>query len=278
MKAIISSKRILKFFTYIGIIILLFLFIFPIIWELSTSFKTNSEAFAGYNLIPRQFTIDGYLKALTESSMGTYFLNTVFIVSCITLGSVISCSMAGFAFAQLKFPGRDFLFFFYIQTLMIPFSVTLIPAYVVMIKLGWANSYYALIMPFLFGNAFGTFLLRQFYLTLPRELFESATIDGAGYFQIWFRIMSPLTAPAVATFALMTIQSQWNSLLWPLVVTQSPQFKTLALGLSDFRLLRVVDWSSMMAAVMIATAPMMIILFVANKWFLRSIQLSGVNK
>ncbi|MGE5605765.1 MAG: carbohydrate ABC transporter permease [Bacteroidota bacterium] len=273
-----GTKRILKLFTYLGIIFFLLVFIFPIIWELSTSFKTNGESFAGYNLIPHQFTIEGYIKALTESSMGLYFLNTVIIVLCITLGSVIACSMAGFAFGQLKFPGRDFLFFLYITTLMIPISVTIIPSYITVIKFGWANSYYALIMPFLFGNAFGTFLLRQFYLTLPRELFESATIDGAGYFQIWFRIMAPLTAPAIATFALMTIQSQWNSLLWPLVVTQSPQFKTLALGLSDFRLMRVVNWNAMMAAVMIATAPMIILLFIANKFFLRSIQLSGINR
>lgn len=273
-----ATKKILKFLTYIGIIAFLFIFIYPILWELSTSFKTNSEAFSGFNLIPHQFTTEGYIKALTESNMGLYLFNTVFIAFCVTLGSAVACSMAGFAFGQLKFPGRDFLFFFYITTLMVPFAVTLIPTYIIMIKFGWANSYYALIIPFLFGNAFGTFLLRQFYLTQPRELFESAIIDGAGYFQIWYRIMAPLTAPAVATFALMTIQSQWNSLLWPLVVTQSPQFKTLALGLSDFRLLRVVDWSSMMAAVMIATAPMIILLFIANKLFLRSIQLSGINR
>ncbi|HEX7714088.1 MAG TPA: carbohydrate ABC transporter permease [Bacillota bacterium] len=273
-----GKKKFTKLLTYIGIITFLFFFTFPIIWELSTSFKTNDESFAGYNLIPHHFTIEGYLKALTESSMGTYFSNTVFVVFCIALGSAIACSMAGFAFGQLKFPGKDFLFFLYITTLMIPVSVTIIPSYIIMIKLGWANSYYALIVPFLFGNAFGTFLLRQFYQTLPRELFESATIDGAGYFQTWLHIMAPLTAPAIATFALMTIQSQWNSLLWPLVVTQSPQFKTLALGLSDFRLMRVVNWNAMMAAVMIATAPMIILLFVANKFFLRSIQLSGINR
>ena len=273
-----GKKKFTKLLTYIGIITFLFFFTFPIIWELSTSFKTNDESFAGYNLIPHHFTIEGYLKALTESSMGTYFSNTVFVVFCIALGSAIACSMAGFAFGQLKFPGKDFLFFLYITTLMIPVSVTIIPSYIIMIKLGWANSYYALIVPFLFGNAFGTFLLRQFYQTLPRELFESATIDGAGYFQTWLHIMAPLTAPAIATFALMTIQSQWNSLLWPLVVTQSPQFKTLALGLSDFRLMRVVNWNAMMSAVMIATAPMIILLFVANKFFLRSIQLSGINR
>lgn len=273
-----GKKRILTLLTYISIIVILFLFIFPIIWELSTSFKTNAETFAGYNIIPHKMTLDGYVKALTESNMGTYFLNTVLVSLVIVIGSAISCSLAGFAFAQLKFPSRDFLFFLYITTLMIPFSVTLIPAYFIMIKLGWANTYYALIAPYLFGNAFGTFLLRQFYLTQPRELFESATMDGANYFQVWSRIMGPLTAPAVATYALMTLQAQWNSLLWPLVVTQSPRFKTLALGLSDFRLVRVVDWSSMMAAVMIATAPMIILLFLANKLFLRSIQLSGVNR
>ncbi len=272
------KKNVLMLLAYVSIIAILFVFIFPIIWELSTSLKTNAETFGGYNLIPHQFTFEGYVKALTESNMGRYFFNTVLISFTVVFGSAISCSLAGFAFAQLKFPGRDFLFFFYITTLMIPFSVTLIPTYFIMIQLGWVNTYYALIIPSFLGNAFGTFLLRQFYMTQPRELFESATIDGANYFQIWLRIMAPLTAPAVATFALMTLQIQWNSLLWPLVVTQSPQFKTLALGLSDFRLVRVVNWNAMMAAVMISTAPMIILLFLANKLFLRSIQLSGVNK
>ncbi len=272
------KKNVLMLLAYVSIIAILFVFIFPIIWELSTSLKTNAETFGGYNLIPHQFTFEGYVKALTESNMGRYFFNTVLISFTVVFGSAISCSLAGFAFAQLKFPGRDFLFFFYITTLMIPFSVTLIPTYFIMIQLGWVNTYYALIIPSFLGNAFGTFLLRQFYMTQPRELFESATIDGANYFQIWLRIMAPLTAPAVATFALMTLQTQWNSLLWPLVVTQSPQFKTLALGLSDFRLVRVVNWNAMMAAVMISTAPMIILLFLANKLFLRSIQLSGVNK
>jgi multiple sugar transport system permease protein len=273
-----DRNKILTFLAYIGIVAILVAFLFPFIWELSTSFKTTAETFGGYNLIPHKITYEGYLTAWSKSSMGTYFLNSTFISLIIILGSVISCSMAGFAFAQLKFPGRDALFFLYISTLMIPVSVTLIPSYVVMIKFGWANTYFALIVPYLFGTALGTFLLRQFYMTQPRELFEAATIDGAGYFQIWSRIMSPLAGPALATYALMTLQSQWSSLLWPLVVTQSPQFKTLALGLSDFRIARVVNWNAMMAAVMIATIPMMIILFVANKLFLRSIQLSGVNR
>jgi multiple sugar transport system permease protein len=274
----VSNNKLLMFLSHLGIIIILVAFLFPIIWELSTSLKTNAEVFAGYNIIPHLLTDEGYRKAWSDSNMGIYFFNTLFVSLSVVIGASISCSMAGFAFGQLKFRGRDFLFFFYIATLMVPASVTLIPSYFVMIKLGWANTYYALIAPFFFGNAFGTFLLRQFYMTQPRELFESAKIDGAGYFQIWLRIMAPLTAPAVATFALMTLQAQWNSLLWPLVVTQSPQFKTLALGLSDFRLLRTINWNAMMAAVMISTAPMIILLFAANKLFLRSIQLSGINR
>jgi multiple sugar transport system permease protein len=273
-----GNNKLLILLAHLGIIIILMAFLFPIIWELSTSLKTNAEVFAGYNIIPHLLTNEGYVKAWSDSNMGIYFFNTLFVSFSVVIGAAISCSMAGFAFGQLKFRGRDFLFFFYIATLMVPASVTLIPSYYVMIKLGWANTYYALIAPFFFGNAFGTFLLRQFYMTQPRELFESAKIDGAGYFQIWLRIMAPLTAPAVATFALITLQAQWNSLLWPLVVTQSPQFKTLALGLSDFRLLRTVNWNAMMAAVMISTAPMIILLFAANKLFLRSIQLSGINR
>lgn len=163
-------------------------------------------------------------------------------------------------------------------TKMVPGAVTLIPSYYIILRLNMANTFAGLVLPFFFGSAFGTFLLRQFYMTLPKDLFEAATIDGAGYFQIWLKVMFPLSKPAVATLGVMTLVHHWNSLLWPLVITQSPSLKVLAVGLSDFRLFRNIQWNSLMAAVIIAILPMLIILFFAQKYFVKGIQFSGVNR
>lgn len=248
------------------------------LWQLSTSLKESNEVFAGYNLIPKELTWKNYKIAWSQFNVKRYLLNTILVSGLIMLGTVISCSMAGFAFGQLKFPGRDFLFFLYLGTMMVPGAVTLIPSYYIILRLNMANTFIGLILPFFFGSAFGAFLLRQFYMTLPKDLFEAATIDGAGAFQIWWKVMFPLSKPAVATLGVMTLVHHWNSLLWPLVITQSPALKVLAVGLSDFRLFRNIQWNSLMAAVMIAILPMLAILFVAQKYFVKGIQFSGINR
>ena len=269
------NKKILLYLMIIGI---LFLYLFPLLWQVSTSLKEGDEVFSGYNLIPKKVTWSNYKIAWSQFNVKQYLANTIFISVIIMLGTLICCSMAGYAFGQLKFPGRDFLFFFYLGTMMIPQAVTLIPSYYIILRLNMANTFAGLILPFFFGSAFGTFLLRQFYMTLSKDLAEAATIDGAGYFQIWWKIMLPLSKPAIATLGVMTLVQQWNSLLWPLVITQSPALKVLAVGLSDFRLFRNIQWNSLMAAVIIAILPMLIILFSAQKLFVKGIQFSGMNR
>ncbi|NLY90717.1 MAG: carbohydrate ABC transporter permease [Firmicutes bacterium] len=275
MEKTISAKRLLLYLLIIGI---LFLYLFPLFWQLSTSLKESDEVFSGYNLIPKKVTWKNYRIAWSQFNVKRYLLNTILVSSIIMLGTLICCSMAGFAFGQLQFPGRDFLFFLYLGTMMVPGAVTLIPSYYIILRLNMANTFAGLILPFFFGSAFGTFLLRQFYMTLPKDLFEAATIDGAGYFQIWLKVMFPLSKPAVATLGVMTLVQHWNSLLWPLVITQSPALKVLAVGLSDFRLFRNIQWNSLMAAVMIAILPMLLILFFAQKYFVKGIQFSGINR
>jgi multiple sugar transport system permease protein len=260
------------------IIGILFLYLFPLLWQLSTSLKESDEVFSGYNLIPKKVTWSNYKIAWSQFNVKKYLVNTIFVSGLIMVGTIICCSMAGYAFGQLKFPGRDFLFFLYLGTMMVPGAVTLIPSYYIILRLNMANSFAGLVLPFFFGSAFGTFLLRQFYMTLPKDLYEAATIDGAGSFQIWLKVMFPLSKPAVATLGVMTLVQHWNSLLWPLVITQSPSLKVLAVGLSDFRLFRNIQWNSLMAAVMIAILPMLIILFFAQKFFVKGIQFSGVNR
>ncbi|NLC53358.1 MAG: carbohydrate ABC transporter permease [Firmicutes bacterium] len=275
MKKHFSYKRLLL---YLLIISILFLYLFPLFWKISTSLKESDEVFSGYNLIPRKVTWENYKIAWAKFNVKIYLKNTILVSSLIMLGTLICCSMAGFAFGQLQFPGRDILFFLYLGTMMVPGAVILIPSYYIILRLNMANTFAGLILPFFFGSAFGTFLLRQFYMTLPKDLFEAATIDGAGYFQIWLKVMLPLSKPAVATLGVMTLVQHWNNLLWPLVITQSPNLKVLAVGLSDFRLFRNIQWNSLMAAVIIAILPMLVILFIAQKYFVRGIQFSGINR
>lgn len=274
-KILHSIKSIL---VHLIIIFIIFFYLFPILWELSTSLKISEEVFSGYNLIPKKLNFNNYKIAWLQFNVSRYLLNTIIVAGCIMIGTVISCSLAGYAFGKLDFPGKNVLFFLYLSTMMIPGTVTLIPSYFIIIKLKWANTYFGLIMPFIFGNAFGTFLLRQFYMTLPKDLSESAKLDGAGYWLIWQKIMLPLSKPALATLGVMTLVSQWNSFIWPLVITSSKEFKVLSVGLSDFRLARNIQWNSLMAAVMIASIPMILILLIAQKYFIRGIQLSGVSR
>ncbi len=274
-----SQKQSLhKFMLYLLIIFLLFIYLFPLLWQLSTSLKEASEVFSGFNLIPQKISGAAYMIAWSRFNLKQYLFNTSVVALFVLLGTLISCGLAGYSFGQLRFPGKNMLFYLYLATMMVPAAVTLIPAYYIIIKLNWVNTYYALIVPFMFGNAFGTFLMRQFFMTLPKELSESATIDGAGFFQTWWRIMLPLSKPALATLGVMTLVAQWNSFMWPLVVTQSQSLKVLSVGLADFRLYFSVQWNSLMAAVMIAIIPMLVILIIAQKMFIKGIQFSGVNR
>lgn len=278
MSTLSQKHSLSKFLLYLVIIFLLYINLFPLLWQLSTSLKDADGVFASFSLIPKKLSFDAYVTAWTRFNVKQYLVNTATVAFFVLLGTLVSCALAGYAFGQLRFPGKNTLFYLYLTTMMVPSAVTLIPSYYVILKLSWANSYYALIVPFIFGNAFGTFLLRQFFMTLPKELSESATIDGAGYFQTWWSIMLPLSKPALATLGVMTLVSQWNSFIWPLVVIQSPALKVLSVGLSDFRILFSVQWSSLMAAVMIAILPMLIILILAQKMFIRGIQFSGVSR
>jgi multiple sugar transport system permease protein len=272
------KKRWKTILMYIFLIAILFIYMFPIFWMLSTSLKEASEVFAGYNLIPHKVSFNGYLIAWSQFNLKQYLLNTIFVTTAVMLGTICACSLAGYAYGQLQFPGRNLLFYLYLGTMMVPAAVTLIPAYYIVLKLSWVNTYQALIVPFIFGNAFGTFLMRQFYMTLPKELSESAKIDGAGYFQIWWNIMLPIGKPALATLAVMTLVAQWNSFIWPLVVTQSPSLRVLSVGLSDFRLNFAIQWNTLMAAVMVAIVPMILIILFTQKLFIKGIQFTGINR
>ena len=172
-----------------------------------------------------------YLSAWKAAPFGRYYFNSIFVAVCVTLGQVLTSSLAAYAFARLKFPGRDILFFGYLATMMIPGAVTMIPNFILLTKLNWIDTYYALILPCMF-TAYGTFLLRQFFLSIPTELEESAFIDGASKLKIYWHIIMPLSKPALATLTTFVFIGSWNNLIWPLIVINSEHMRTLPLWLA----------------------------------------------
>jgi multiple sugar transport system permease protein len=249
----------------------------PFLWMVMTSFKDLPDILT-YPPVwwPKHFILDNYVNAFSAAPFGRYYFNSIFIAVTVTIGQIITCSMAAYAFARLTFRGRDVLFYIFLGTMMIPGQVTMIPSFMMLYWLGWIDSYAALIVPGL-ASAFGTFLLRQFFLTIPRDLEDAASIDGCGRFGILWKIILPLSKPALATLAVFTFMGVFNDFLWALIVVSSEEMRTVQLGLAIFRDRYQTDWGQLMAASVTATLPILLVFFVAQKYFIRGITLSGLK-
>ncbi len=251
----------------------------PFLWMLSTSLKENYAVFAyPPEWIPRPVTIEAYFKIFTMIPFGKQLLNSIIVSVSVTLGQLIFCSLAAFSFSRIEYPGRDTIFVLYLATLMVPGYVTLIPGYVLMTWLHWVNTLNALIIPRLFGAAYGTFLLRQFFMTIPFELQDAATIDGCGHLRIYGQIMLPLIKPALATLGLFTFMGTWNDFFWPLIVTNSEEVKTLIVALATLsRSYFSTDWPTMMAGATVSLLPMLVLFGFAQKYFVEGVVLTGIK-
>jgi ABC-type glycerol-3-phosphate transport system permease component len=247
---------------------------------ISTSLKPKSQIFV-YPLvwIPDPPQWGNYAKALNNPSFKflLFLKNSLFYTLMSTIGIVVSCSLVAYSFARLRWWGRDFWFLITLATLMIPYPVTLIPMYLVFAKIGWINSFKPLIVPNFLGTAFFIFLLRQFFLTIPKDLSDAARIDGANEFQIYWRVIMPLAKPALATVALFTFLFCWNDFLGPLVYLTDGSKYTLAVGLAAFRGQYRTQWDLMMAASTVVTLPIVILFFFAQKQFIQGITLTGIK-
>jgi multiple sugar transport system permease protein len=249
----------------------------PFAWMVSTSLKQGSATFVTPPLLlPAEPTLDNYAKVFDSVPMGQFLINSVFVSVTSTVLMVLFCAMSGYAFARIAFKGREVLFYAYLATLMIPQQVTLTPLFIVMTMLGWTNTYQALILPASFG-AFGTFLLRQFFLTLPREIEEAAFMDGAGYVRIFFTIAIHLARPALATLAVFAFMASWNSFLWPLIVTSDQSMMTLPLGLSFLQGRWSTDWNVLMAGTVIGTLPIIALYVFAQKYIIQGLATTGLK-
>jgi multiple sugar transport system permease protein len=263
----------------------------PFIWMIVTSLKPPDQLFTvPPTWIPRELIWDNYVQAMGAGNFGRYALNSLILAVANTITNVSLGALAGYAFARLRFPGRTFLFVLVLATLMVPYQVTIIPLFVIIRHIplfggndilgqggiGWMNSYWGLIVPGAVG-AFGIFLLRQFFQTLPRELEDAARIDGAGEFRIFWQIMFPLALPAAATLGIFSFQAGWNAFLWPLLITTTDELRTIQLGLTVFVQQYSTQWDQLMAATVVATLPVIAAFALGQRLLVRGVAFTGLK-
>ena len=251
----------------------------PFVWMVSTSFKEPFQVFTyPPEFIPNPWTLTGYQNLVDKVPISSWVLNSIVVTVTITVCQLLFSSLAAYSFARIQFPGRELVFMAYLATMMIPGQVTLIPTYILIKTFGWIDTMYALTMPYLFGSAFGTFLLRQFFLTIPTELEDAARIDGAGYLSTYFRIILPLSKPALATLGVFVFLFFWNDFLWPLIVINTDENRTLPVGLAVLsRGYFGTDWTLLMAGTVISLLPILIVFFMAQRYFVQGITLTGLK-
>jgi multiple sugar transport system permease protein len=249
----------------------------PLLWMLSTSLKGAGGVFEfPPTWFKRPLMWSNYQAAWQALPFGRYYLNSLLVAGCVTAGQVITSTMAAYAFARLDFHGRDRLFFAYLATMMVPGAVTMIPVFILLRTMNWIDTYWALILPGIF-TAYGTFMLRQFLMGIPRELEEAAVIDGCTHAGIFMRIILPLSKPALATLATFTFIGSWRDFMWPLVVTNSEEMRTLPVGLASFQGMFYTNWTLLMAASVLVMLPLLVIFIFNQRFFVESIRMAGLK-
>jgi multiple sugar transport system permease protein len=249
--------------------------IFPFVWQTLTAFKTFTQSVAVPPVvIPQPWVWTNFAEVFASMPFGQMFLNSVLLTVGRTVGQVALCTMAGYGFARIPFKGRNLVFVLFLSVLMVPSQLYLLPQYEIMETLGWLNSLQALIVPGIF-SAFGTFLMRQFFMSMPAELEEAARIDGANPWQTFWRVMLPLAKPGIIALVVFTVLWSWNDLLWPLVVTTDPEKMPLSVGLSQLVGLHSTNYPVLMAGALLATLPMLVTFMFLQKQFIQGIAFSG---
>jgi multiple sugar transport system permease protein len=224
----------------------------------------------------RLTSLNNYFELFRAVPFGRFYWNSLFVASMTTLVQIVTASLAAFAFARLRFRGRDALFLLYLTTLMIPFQVTMIPNFILIRYLRWYDTYQALILPSAF-SVFSTFLMRQYFMGVPLDLDEAARMDGASSWRIWAQVIMPLAGPVLATLAIFNFQASWNDFLWPLVITNSLDMRTIPVGLSSLQGEYNTEWHLLMAGSVIALLPILIVYIIGQNWFVRGIAFSGMG-
>jgi len=267
-----------KIIWYVTLTALGLLFSLPFLWMISSSLKIEARIWIyPPQWIPNPILWENYPKALELMHFWQLLKNTVFLTGVGTLAVVLSSSWIVYGFARLNFPGKNFIFMVLLATMMLPGQVTMIPRFIMFKELGWLNTYFPLLVPALFGDAFYIFLLRQFYLGIPTELDDAAKIDGCNYAGIWWWIILPLSKPALATVTVFSIIRGWNDFLWPLIIIDDSRKFNLALGLAAFRGLYHTQWGYLMAASVVVLLPVLVLYAFAQRFIVQGITLTGLK-
>ena len=273
----VGSSRVGSVISQILLSLVALLFLVPIIWMVLSALKPSAEVFTvPPTLFGSEILFSNFAEAWNYLPFGRFILNTIWVAGVGTLITLVASVTAGYAFARLNFKFQGGLFILYLSTLIVPQEVIVIPMFLVMQQLGWVNSYKALILPWAF-TAFGTFLLRQFFITIPRELEEAAKIDGCGHLRILRNVIVPVATPAIAVLAVFTFITYWNSFLWPLIIVNDTSKMTVPLGLQLFLGQQGQRWELLMAAATISMVPTVILVLALQKYLIKGIALSGLG-
>lgn len=268
-----------RWLLHMGLLGLSLLTLLPFLWGISTSLKTRNAVFAyPPTWIPDSPQWKNYVEVWRQVPFSRYYWNSMYISTLIVAGQLFTSSLAGFAFARLRFPCRDGMFLVYLATMMVPGQVVMIPIFLIVKKLGWIDSHLSLIVPSLAGP-FGTFLFRQFYLTIAEELVDAGKIDGCNPWLIYRHIFLPLSRPALATLGVFTFMNSWNSFLWPLILLRTPALYTVTLGLASMQGMDQfrTSWELLMAGTVTAMVPVLTVFIAAQRFFVEGIALTGIK-
>ncbi|HEY6853957.1 MAG TPA: carbohydrate ABC transporter permease [Gemmatimonadales bacterium] len=262
---------------WLGVLLLAATMVVPFLYMASTSLMDEFEVLRyPPAVLPAHPTLANYPGALTALPFGRFFLNSAILATCVVIGQLLTSATAAYAFARLRFPGRDRVFLAFLSVLMVPAIVLLIPRFLIVNALGWVDSYAGLISTELV-SVWGIFLLRQFFLTIPRELEDAARLDGAGEWTIFWRVALPLSKPALATLAVFAFVDQWKNFLWPLIVTRSTPMQVVEVGVASFHGLYYTNWPYQMAAALAVALPLIVLFLFAQRYFIQGIQLTGLK-
>jgi len=270
-------KKLVHILTVSLLVLLGLTMLLPFLWMVSTALMGELEVYQfPPKFFPSTLRWSNFAEAMRLQPFGRFFLNTALVAVVSVIGQLAFCSMAAYAFARLRFRGRDKMFGVYLATMMIPAIVTIIPAFLIINTFGWMNTYWALCTPTL-SSVWGIFLLRQYFQTIPKDLEDAARIDGASEFTIFWKIVLPLSKPALATLAVFAFMGSWKDFLWPLIVTNRTDMRTLEVGIANFSNIYQTDWPHQMAAAVVVLFPIVLVFFLAQKYFVRGITMTGMK-
>ncbi|WP_103135213.1 carbohydrate ABC transporter permease [Mesotoga sp. B105.6.4] len=274
---VLKAERRRNRIAFLILLVGLFAMLFPFFWMILSAFKTQADVYSyPPKWLPSSWSFDNFARVFKMVPFGRYYFNSILVTTLSTVGQIFVSILAAYSLARLRFPFKNLIFMFIVATMLMPFVVTMIPTFLIISSLKWIDTYQGLIVPFLF-NGFSIIFLVQFFITVPMDLQDAARIDGCGYFGILFNVILPSTKPAISTIALFTFLGHWTEYLWPLIIINNTDMRTLPIGLRYLMTEGSSDYQLMMAASVMAIVPVLIVYMFSEKQFIKSITMTGLK-